>query len=68
MVSEISLEQIREEIRNLALQEKVRLANLQRQKLSDQRMKECERLNALIKQDNEEFSGSVFDRPDPAVR
>jgi rubrerythrin len=52
MISEISIEEIREEFRRLALREKVKLSELERQKWFEQRMKDCEKLNELIKNDN----------------
>jgi len=48
MISEISLEQIRQEIRASGLAEKVRVANLERAKKFERRIKACERLNELL--------------------
>lgn len=48
MISEISVDEIRKEFRRLALKEKCKLSDLERQKLFEQRMKECEKLNELI--------------------
>ena len=52
MISEISVEEIRKEFKRLALAEKCKLSDLERQKIFEQRMKECERLNELIKKEN----------------
>jgi hypothetical protein len=49
LISEISVEEIRLEFRRLALLEKCKVADLERAKVFNQRMKECEKLNELIK-------------------
>jgi hypothetical protein len=48
MISEISLDAIRQEVRDMALAEKTRLANLERSKKFEKRMRDCERLNDLL--------------------
>lgn len=48
LISEISLEEIRQEFRNLAMREKCRITDLERAKVFEQRMNECEKLNKLI--------------------
>ena len=48
MISAISVSDIRAEIRRLALKEKCRRAAAEREKVFEQRMTECERLNERI--------------------
>ena len=45
-----------------------RLANIERSKKFLARLKKCERLNELIKADNEEIPDSMIDRPDFTTR
>ena len=52
MISAISVSDIRAEIRRLALKEKCRRADAEREKIFEKRMGECEKLNELIKQEN----------------
>jgi hypothetical protein len=68
MINYISVEEIREEIRRMALLEKTRIKDLEREKIYVERMKDCERLNQLIKAENEDFSPSVFEKPDYSSR
>lgn len=68
MISEISIEEIRNEFRKLAMQEKCRLTDLLRQKKFQKRMMECERLNELIKKENSDLMESVFNKPDLTIR
>jgi hypothetical protein len=68
MISDICTADIRKEFYRQALLEKVKLSDLERQKLFEQRMKDCEKLNELIKADNQELMDSVFNKPDLAVR
>lgn len=48
LISEISVEEIRQEFRRLAMREKCRITDLERAKVFEQRMNECEKLNKLI--------------------
>mmetsp|Transcript_686 Transcript_686/g.825 ORF Transcript_686/g.825 Transcript_686/m.825 type:complete len:128 (+) Transcript_686:939-1322(+) len=48
MISQISVNEIRQEIRRLALREKVRVADDEREAIYEKRMAECEKLNKLI--------------------
>ena len=68
MINYISVEEIREEIRRMALKEKTRIKDLEREKVYVERMKDCEKLNQLIKAENEDFSASVFEKPDFSSR
>ena len=68
MISQISVSDIRAEIRRLALKEKCRRADESRGKVFEQRMHECEKLNELIKQENQEYSQSVFEKPSQTTR
>ena len=68
MISQISIQDIKNEFKRIALREKCRLAEDERQKLYEQRMIECEKLNQLIKQENEEISLSEIDKPDSMTR
>jgi hypothetical protein len=63
MVSEIPLEDVRAEIRRLALKEQSRLSAAQREQVFWHRMEECERLNELIKQENPSLTASAFEKP-----
>jgi hypothetical protein len=49
MISNISVSEIRAEIRRIALKEKCRRADEVREQIFQQRMGECEKLNELIK-------------------
>ena len=68
MISQISLDGIRQEVRDMALAEKTRLANLERSKKFEKRMQECERLNELLKADNDYVTESMVARPDHSLR
>ena len=52
----------------MALAEKVKLLDLERQKIFDQRMKECEKLNDLILKENAMMMDSVFNKPDVSLK
>ena len=49
MLSKISIEQIRLEFKALRLQEKVRIFDIERSKIFQNRLEECERISLLIK-------------------
>ena len=68
MISAIPVQDIRAEIRRLALVERSRLAALEGQRVFEQRMHECERLNVLIKRENPQLTDSVFEKPGNATR
>ena len=68
MQKEINLERIRQEFRTLRMAERVKQADQKRSRKFHRRMLRCERLNKLIQADNEEFTGSAFERPDPHTR
>lgn len=68
MISTISVSEIRAEIRRLALKEKCRRADEARSKVFEKRMNECEKLNELIKLENQEYSQSAFDKPSQTTR
>ena len=48
--------------------EKCKISEKERQRLFEKRMGECEKLNELIKKENQDFADSVFDKPDFSTR
>ena len=68
MISQISVDDIRQEIRRLALRERCRLQSIQREKRDDKRMRDCEKLNELIQLENPQFTESVFEKPALSTR
>ena len=44
------------------------MTTLQRQKFFEQRMNDCEKLNELIKRENQDLSESILERPDLSTR
>lgn len=68
MQQEIDIERIRQEFRTLRMAERVKQADQKRSRQFQKRMQKCERLNRLIQADNEENTGSIFEKPDPHTR
>lgn len=63
MQPKITVEAIKKEIRDVLLKEKAKLADLERTKQFEKRMQECERLNQLIRADeNPEGMGYLMGR------
>lgn len=68
MQPHVTVDKIRKELRDMILKEKARLASLERSKQFEKRMKECERLNELIKADNPDDLTYLLGRPDATQR
>ena len=68
MISAMNPEEIKAEIKRMAIQERIRIATQHENEVFADRMKGCEKLNNLINKENPQLTDSVFDKPNFEMR